>query len=124
MGYLDRCDVSVLLGKTLVSVKDVGDEIVFEVDDGSKYRLYHYQDCCESVYIEDINGELSDLVGSPITLSEESFGSAPEGFSEDGYDSYTWTFYRFATVKGYVNIRWCGHSNGYYSERVDFEKIA
>lgn len=123
MGYQDRCDVSVLLGKTLVSVKDVGDEIVFEVDDGSKYRLYHSQDCCENVYIEDINGELSDLVGSPITLSDESSCDTPEGFVEDEYDSYTWTFYRFATVKGYVNIRWCGHSNGYYSESVDFEKI-
>lgn len=61
----------------------------------------------------------------PLAMAEEvSSTSGPEGWQADEYeDSYTWTFYKLATVKGYVTIRWYGSSNGYYSESVDFEQM-
>ena len=91
------------------------DELIFS-NDKVVVTFTHFQDCCEAVYIEDINGDLNDLIGVPITQAEETI----EESRDDGYDDgATWTFYKFATVKGYVTVRWCGTSNGYYSESVD-----
>jgi hypothetical protein len=103
-----------------------GDEIVFTTSSDGKYKLYHKQDCCESVLVEDICGDLQDLVGSPILMVEESSRMGdPRGEKrvESYEDIFTWTFYRLATAKGYVTIRWYGTSNGYYSESVDWAKI-
>jgi hypothetical protein len=72
------------------------------------------------VDIDDICGDINCLLNTPITMAEESGES---GRDENHWDSYTWTFYKLATVKGYVTIRWYGTSNGYYSESVDFVRI-
>lgn len=85
--------------------------------------MYHDQDCCESVYVEDIIGDLQDLVGSPILMAEEVSNIDEEKLPKREAESYTWTFYKFATLKGYVTIRWYGESNGYYSESVGFYRI-
>lgn len=125
MKYQDA-SFSELAGKTLVSVtgEKGSEEINFIADDGTRYQLWHSQDCCEDVRVEDIIGELSDLIGTPITMAEE-VSNEPEPAFEGDYvpESYTWTFYKLATIKGYVTIRWLGTSNGYYSESVDFSKI-
>lgn len=109
-------NVSELFGQVLTQIEQIdNEELIFHTEGGKVYTMYHQQDCCESVRIEEIIGDLLDLVGSPILQAEES--------SEDGANDWgtsTWTFYKFATVKGYVTIRWVGESNGYYSERVDF----
>lgn len=114
-----------LTGKTLVKIDGkVGeDEMVFYCDNGKKYTLYHDQNCCESVSIDDICGDLNDLIGTPILLAEEATSEEnPEGVKKEYQDSFTWTFYKLSTIKGSVTIRWYGKSNGYYSESVSFRK--
>lgn len=118
-------NIGVLVGKTLISCvlgkqKDV---VEFETTSGSVYELYHEPDCCESVFVEDICGDLQDLVGSPILQAEEVSNKDNESLPNYNDYSYTWTFYKLATVKGSVTIRWYGTSNGYYSESVYFRRV-
>jgi len=119
-------EIKELIGKTMKSVRQKGDdELLFETDDGKIMRFYHSQDCCETVSIEDIVGDLDDLVGSPIIQAdEETYDENPDGIKKEYQDSFTWTFYKFATNKGSVTVRWYGESNGYYSESVDWAWMA
>jgi hypothetical protein len=134
-----RVDISELLGKIVTEVrKEKNFEIEFICSDGTSYLMTHIQDCCESVVIDDINGDLEDLVSQPglkakpITMAEEvsseDFEQAwlKEMRQKDEdfgcWESWTWTFYKLATLNGYVTIRWYGQSNGYYSESVDILK--
>lgn len=111
-----------LVGKTLVRIDNAAKGagvIILHTDNGERYVLWHEQDCCEVVWLEDIAGDVSDLIGSPILIAEESSNSIDE--TED-CDGITWTFYKLATARGNVTLRWYGSSNGYYSERVSFAR--
>lgn len=112
-----------LIGRVLKKVANNQNEIDFKADNGDLFRMLHFQDCCENVRVEEIIGDLDDLIGSPILVAEERSSRLTE--DEDDIDDLswgtgTWTFYELATIKGSVTIRWLGTSNGYYSERVDF----
>lgn len=118
--------ISDLIGKTLLSIENRGDQIDFICSDGTKYKMWHRQYCCESVAVEDITGDLKDLIGKPILKSEEVRNSMFHHLAtslKEHQDSYTWTFYHLATINGYVTIRWYGESNGNYSESVDFDIV-
>jgi len=109
-----------LLGKTLVSVVDNDSEIRFSAEGGEVFRMWHEQDCCENVYVEDICGDLDDLVGTPILRAEERSEDDPA----EEYGIGCWTFYELATIKGSVTIRWYGSSNGYYGVGVSVGQIS
>lgn len=110
---------------TSIDIDKVEHEIVFTTSNNEKFKLYHDQDCCESVTIEDIIGDISDLIGEPLLMAEEvsNIATPPNRPIEYEPDSETWTFYKLATIKGSVTIRWYGESNGYYSESVDFVQL-
>ena len=111
--------IAQMLGKTFVQVTGSADsdEMLFETATGERFMFAHQQDCCETVRINDIVGDLQDLVGEPLLVAEEVQGATEP--DEEHYESYTYTFYKFATRKGYVDVRWLGESNGYYSESVE-----
>jgi len=118
-----------LLGKILVKIvltksDREDDEILFHCKSGEVYRMSHYQDCCENVTVEDICGEFNDLLGFPITQAEENSNSDIIDGKPEEPESFTWTFYRLATARGQVVIRWLGQSNGYYSEAVSFDRVS
>lgn len=102
-----------------------GSELRFE-NATERFVFFHDQDCCEHVDINDIVGDLQDLVGEPLLIAEEVNGATePDVDHYEHYESYTYTFYKFATRKGYVDVRWLGESNGCYSEGVSlgYEKL-
>lgn len=125
MSYLERVygikelvNFEDLLGKILVDISGAhqgSGEIIFTCDDGTKYKMFHMQDCCEYVRVEDVCGYLPCLLDHTILKAEET-----SSYGKNEWGSSTYTFYHIATVKGYVTIRWYGESNGYYSESVNF----
>jgi len=131
MGYYDQ-DIIKLKGLTLTDIKvftrdnlgDTQEIIEFVATSGERFHMFHEQDCCESVTIDEIIGDLTDLIGDPILLAESVDNLDEIGPIDDrNHESYTWTFYKLSTIKGNVTIRWYGSSNGYYSEAVTFKQI-
>jgi hypothetical protein len=122
-----------MIGKTVCKVEGGApndDTVDIHFTDNTVARFYHDQDCCESVSIEDVTGDWSDLIGEQILSAYESssdgesdrpfWDGKPEEEFKTGDDSYTWTFYHFTSRKGSVSVRWYGASNGYYSESVTY----
>ena len=115
----NQISFSDLEGETIVKVDESEEEIIFTTAEGQRIRMYHEQDCCESVTVEDVCGDWEDIINYQIYEADESTN---EGSSNWG-ESETWTFYRLRTNHGGVTIRWYGTSNGYYSESVNLELI-
>lgn len=119
-----------MIGKTFTGVfatrqrDNIPDKLLFGTREGEYFEFFHEQVCCEDVRIEDIEGDLDDLKDSPILMAEivskPTFEREFEKRAEESceYESYSWTFYKFATIKGTVVVRWFGSSNGCYSEAV------
>jgi hypothetical protein len=91
-------------------------EIRISFENNTTLEMYHQQDCCEHVRIEDIVGP-TNLGGAIWYGLDVKDSEEPEDYMYMD-DSHTWTFYTLRTSKGYTDIRWLGESNGYYSESV------
>lgn len=128
MSYGNNHDISILNGRTITEVTGLSkgsEQVIITCADGTKWKMCHQQDCCESVEVEDVCGDVADLIGTVIEARQETNDiTHPEGKVFDYQpDSFTWTFYIIQTNKGAVTIRWLGESNGYYGEEVDVELL-
>ena len=121
-------EFDVLKGKTITSIEgmEVGStQIQFNCSDGYSYIMGHAFTNVEpvEVQVDDICGEVDSLIGSPIVIAEENYNEdgEPKNTSDK---SWLWVFYKFATIKGYVDIKWYGVSDGRYSEAVEMYKVS
>lgn len=117
----EHSDIDFLKGAIITKIEGMEEdsaEVYFYLEDGSCYKMYHEQDCCESVWLSDVCGDVDDLLLSEIHHAEERTTTG-----EDDWGTNTHTFYDIQTAKGCVNLRWVGESNGYYSESVYIVKV-
>lgn len=107
-----------LKGEVLAHIDTFDDVILLTTISGREIRIYHRQDCCESVSIVGTEGQLKDLVGKVIVDAKHE-----EQQVSGDYDSVTFSELTFRTSDTTVISRWRGESNGYYSESVDLEEV-
>ena len=120
-GYLyrsnNRCKIDELVGKVVRGL--AYDEDYFQIlTDDCVYIFHHEYDCCESVWLTQVDGIGDKIIGSRIVIAEEVLDE-----KDTEYGHITWSFYKIGTNKGMIDFRWQGESNGYYSESVDLIKI-
>ena len=106
--------------KTIVEVvglKKQEESVVLKLNDKSELEFYHEYSCCENVWLEDFEFSGKSIIGAKILdvilVSEKQ--------DDTEWGTMTWTFYKIQTDKGELFMRWCGESNGYYSEDVDIK---
>jgi hypothetical protein len=119
----------VLLLRVIESIEGLEEDssdVTIKFTDGTYITQYHEQDCCESVYITQVDGNASKHIGATMISLEEKVLDSEDMSSDDlpdYYESLTATFYTMKTSKGYLDWRFFGESNGYYSESVNCKFI-
>ena len=115
--HRSHCDIKDMVGKKITGI--YYDEDYFQIrTDDCVYAFYHEYDCCESVWLTQVDGVSDKIIGSRIVIAEVV---TDEKYTEDGH--ITWSFYKIGTNKGIIDFRFQGESNGCYSETVDLVKI-
>ena len=112
-----HCDIKDMVGKKITGV--YYDEEYFQIrTDDCVYAFYHEQDCCESVWLTQVDGISDKIIGSRIVIAEVVTDE-----KDTEYGHITWSFYKIGTNKGMIDFRWQGESDGGYSETVNLVKI-
>ena len=115
--HRNHCDIKDMVGKKITGI--YYDEEYFQIrTDDCVYAFYHEQDCCESVWLTQVDGISDKIIGSRIVIAEVVTDE-----KDTEYGHITWSFYKIDTNKGMIDFRWQGESDGGYSETVNLVKI-
>lgn len=97
-----------------IDVDENENEILLTFEDGTKLLFYHDQECCESVSLVSIDGDIKKLKG--MVLKNIEFDSA---YTATDYGICGKTQIVFKTDNETIVTKWIGESNGYYSVGVN-----
>ena len=115
--HRSHCDIKDMVGKKVLGI--YYDEDYFQIrTDDCVYAFYHEQDCCESVYLTQVDGISDKIIGSRIVIAEVVTDE-----KDTEHSHITWSFYKIGTNKGMIDFRWQGESDGGYSEIVNLVKV-
>jgi len=70
-----------LKGKTIaeiIGLEKGSEQVWFNCSDGTKFKMTYYDDCCASCSIEDIIGDVADIINSEILLAERVSSCEPD----------------------------------------------
>ena len=104
-------------GKKIESVSglEVGSGSIFiKFEDGDRLVLYHPQECCEHVRVEDCEDITPNELEGCVIHSFEEYVKSSDGWM----GSTKYTFYKLITNNVDCTIRFLGESNGYYGVSV------
>lgn len=129
-----HCPFNSLLGLTLDNVTPMRDQegLILSAGDMT-FVLYHRpeqreyddhgepldDDIREDVRLDDICGDLTDLVGAPIVVADDRVSDRQSDAKRSRLEGCTvlpWTFYHLSTSKGSVVLRFYGSIDGCYAE--------
>lgn len=99
-----------LVGNILTNVVRVDDAIQFSIKD-HEYKIAHEQICCETVYLDDVVGDLKDIEDTIILDAKETISKC---------GAY---FYDIRSIKGSVTLRFMQEYSSMYSSKASIIKI-
>jgi len=102
--------------KSITGLEPNSKEVRITFEDGSGIKQYHINDCCEVAEVSQVDATPSKFIGA---IAHDFVTKTSGGETSEGHE--TWTFYTLKTSKGYLDWRWYGESNGYYSEEIESE---
>ena len=106
-----KFDIPNLIGSVVDDIQQNTETLTIKLQDGRTYLFGHEQECCEKVYLADMNGDINDLIGQTITIAH--FSESP-----DKKSTTAWTFVHLSSPKGSLVIRWNADTDTQYSTDV------